>query len=213
MHLRIALSRSLATISLFTVALAGAAAQGCGPDKPADAATGTSGAHTAPTATTAPSAHTAMTTTAPAGDPAAKARMDMLKATPLAAPVAGAGKDDMNERALVDTAAWFAAGLAPDGPYYKATLAEKGMAHVDITLKAGKCYVLVGFAKLGTIVDYDLAILKPTGEKVAEDDDDDASPTIGKPPMCPTEDTTYLVELKSDKGAGDAVVQLFSKAK
>lgn len=154
-----------------------------------------------------------MTATAPTGDPAAKARMDAVKASPLASPVTGAGKDDMNARALVDTAAWFAAGLSADGPYYKATLAEKGIAHVEMTLKAGKCYVLVGFAKLGTIVDYDLAILKASGEKVAEDDDDDASPTIGKPPMCPTEDTTYTVELKSDKGAGDAVVQLFSKAK
>lgn len=138
--------------------------------------------------------------------------MEAVKGSPLATAVTPKG-DDMYARGLVDTAAWFAAGLSADGPYYKATLAERGIAHVDITLKAGKCYVLVGFAKLGTIVDYDLAILKTTGEKVAEDDDDDASPTIGKPPMCPTEDTTYTVEIKSDKGTGDAVVQLFSKAK
>jgi hypothetical protein len=215
MHPRIALPAKLATISLFT-ALAAAAAQGCGPDKPADAPTGTSGASTAPASSAAPSATTASTATSatgPALDPAAKARMDAVKGSPLAVPVASTNKDDMLERGLIDTAAWFSKGLSADGPYYKATLAERGIAHVDLTLKAGKCYVLVGFAKLGTIVDYDLAIFKTTGEKVAEDDDDDASPTIGKPPMCPTEDTTYIVEIKSDKGAGDAVVQLFSKAK
>lgn len=214
MHSRITLLARPATISLLAaLALtAAAAAQGCGPDKPADAPTGTSGATSAATApSAAPSAASATTATAPVGDPAAKARMDALKASPLATPVANAGKDDMWARALVDTAAGL--GIAPDGPYYKATLTEKGIAHTDVTLKAGKCYVIVGFAKLATIIDYDLALLKTTGEKVSEDDDDDATPVLSKPPICPTEDTVYAIEMKADKGAGDAVVQLFSKAK
>ncbi len=211
MHPRIARTARLATISLFTALAAFACvAQGCGPDKPAGGPTGTTGgASSAPSAM--PSAAT--TTMTPPADPVAKARMDTLKAAPLAAPVANAGKDDMYERGLVDTAAWFASGLAADGPYFKATLAEKGLAHADITLKTGKCYVLVGYAKLGTIVDMDLALLKASGEKVAEDDDDDATPTIGKPQLCPAVDTTYTVEMKADKGAGDGVMQLFSKAK
>jgi len=139
--------------------------------------------------------------------------MDALKASPTAGPVTSSGKDDMWERGLVDTAAWGGTGWVPEGPYYKTALAEKGLAHVDVTMKGGKCYEVIGYAKLGSIVDYDIAVLKATGEAVAQDDDDDATPTVGKPPICPTADTTYSLELKSDKGAGDVVVQLFSKAK
>jgi hypothetical protein len=192
-------ARILATISLsslFTVALAA-----CGPDKPADAPQGaqTSGANGAQ-----PASNDATATDG-------KARFDAAKATPLAA--AGGAQDDKLGHGLVDTAAWLDKDLKPEGSYVHATLAEKGKAHVDVTLKAGKCYAFIGFANLATIVDYDLTVMKAPGVIVATDDDDDSTPTIGKQLTCPTEDTAYTVELMADKGAGDAAFQLFSKAK
>ena len=54
---------------------------------------------------------------------------------------------------------------------------------------------------------------KPTGELAFADDDDDSTPTIGKPPICPTDDTTYTVDMSADHGAGDAAFEVFSKAK
>jgi hypothetical protein len=197
-------ARIIATLSLSSLLSLAA----CGPDKPADAPTGaqTSGANSAGGAQPAAK-------DAPVADAAGKARFDAAKATPLATPVADAKADDKLGHGLVDTAAWIDKTLAPEGGFFKVTLAEKGKAHVDVTLKPGKCYVFVGFANLATIVDYDMAILKAPGVVVAEDDDDDSTPTIAKPVFCPTEEAAYTVELKSDKGAGEAAFQVFSKAK
>jgi hypothetical protein len=190
--------RIIATLSLSSLLSLAA----CGPDKPADAPTGaqTSGANGA-----------AAAKDAPPGDAAGKARFDGAKASPLA--TTGGGQDDKLGHGLVDTAAWLDKDLKPEGSYVKATLAEKGKAHVDVTLKAGKCYAFIGFANLATIVDYDLTVLKAPGVIVAQDDDDDSTPTIGKQLVCPTEDTAYTVEMLADKGAGDAAFQVFSKAK
>jgi hypothetical protein len=115
---------------------------------------------------------------------------------------------------LKETSAWFAPGMASDGSGFLATLDDKGRAKAAVMLHAGKCYVIVGFSQDGKIVDFDLRLWKTAQGSapslVAEDSDDDTTPTVGKPPICPDADTAYLVELYADKGKGDAAVQLYS---
>jgi hypothetical protein len=116
---------------------------------------------------------------------------------------------------LKEVAAWFAAGMTADGPAYTASLEQGGNAKAAFTLKAGKCYVLVGYATQGGVQDFDLHIWKtrPAPTLVADDDDDDNSPTVGKPPICPEADTGYVAEMFAEKGKGDAALQLYSKPK
>ena len=55
----------------------------------------------------------------------------------------------------------------------------------------------------------------PPGEMSAQDTTDDESPVIGKTPapFCPDAATSYKLGVFAEKGAGDAVVQVYSKKK
>ncbi len=113
---------------------------------------------------------------------------------------------------LKETSAWFAPGMTAEGPTYTATLAEKGHAKTDVTLRGGRCYVVVGFSRDGQVIDFDLRVWRvPKGTLLGEDFDDDTTPTIGKPPICLDTDAPVLVELFADKGKGDVAVQVYSK--
>ena len=145
--------------------------------------------------------------------------IDPAFATASAAPAAKsvAVVDGPLGQGLKETSAWFAAGMAPEGSAFLATLGDAGRAKVDMTMHAGKCYVVVGFSQDGKVTDFDLRLWKTAKggapSLVAEDADDDTTPTVGKPPMCPDADTTYLLELFAEKGKGDVAVQLYSKAR
>ena len=80
--------------------------------------------------------------------------IDPAFATASAAPAAKsvAVVDGPLGQGLKETSAWFAAGMAPEGSAFLATLGDAGRAKVDMTMHAGKCYVVVGFAKLGTVI-------------------------------------------------------------
>ncbi len=118
---------------------------------------------------------------------------------------------------LKETSAWFASGMTAEGPAFTATLDAKGRAKAEVTLHAGTCYVIVGFSPDGKVADFDIRLWKTAKGSapslVAEDGDDDTTPTIGKPPICPDPDTPYLLELHADRGSGDVAVQLYAKAR
>lgn len=135
-----------------------------------------------------------------------------------AAPPARSGAAaDALARGLKETSAWFASGMVTDGSAYLATLEEHGHAKADVTLHPGKCYVIVGFSQDDKVADFDLRLWKTTRGAapalVAEDADDDTTPTVGKPPICPDGEAEYLLELVADKGKGDVAVQVYSKAR
>jgi hypothetical protein len=158
------------------------------------------------------------TTPATTGGGAPEGAANPAYAAASAAPLARTGAADAAlAQGLKETSAWFAPGMVTDGSAYLATLDEHGHAKADVALHPGKCYVIVGFSQDGKVADFDLRLWKTARGAapalVAEDADDDTTPTVGKPPICPDGEATYLLELVADKGKGDVAVQVYSKAR
>jgi hypothetical protein len=209
--------------------------QACGGPKPAEAPAAAGSASAAPSASAAASTGDAT----PAGSAAASASASAApQAAPLgtvlitdtavvqklfdaasAAPAAkektgAAAASDPLAKGIKDLAKQQATGMEADGPLYTGKLKEKEHLHADITLKAGKCYALVGYSS--GVKDLDVHLLLPPGILSAQDTTDDNKPVVGKSPdsLCPTATTpvTYKVDILADQGAGEVAVQLFSKA-
>jgi hypothetical protein len=129
----------------------------------------------------------------------------------------GSASHDALETGLSDLATKAAPGMQPDGPRGRGKLAEKGHLVMSVSLDPGKCYAVLGFSPSGAIVDLDLHLLAPPFYNVlsGQDETDDNTPVIGRNPnpMCPVAKAgiPYKVDIFADKGAGDVVVQVFSK--
>jgi hypothetical protein len=127
----------------------------------------------------------------------------------------GATGTDPLAKGVRDNAKAAAPGMDPDGPLAMGSLKEKQHLQTDVTLKPGKCYVVVGFSQ--KIKDLDLHLLLAPGILSGQDTTDDNKPVIGRSPdwMCPTAtaSVTYKLDIFADDGTGDMAVQLYSKAK
>ncbi len=129
----------------------------------------------------------------------------------------GAVPGDPIEAGIRATATTAAKGMQPDGQIAKADLKEGEHASMMVTLQAGKCYAIVGFAVKGTVTDLDLRLLAPPFYNLlsGEDTTDDNTPVVGRDPtpMCPliSSPMPYKVDIHSQKGAGKVGVLLFSK--
>jgi hypothetical protein len=141
-------------------------------------------------------------------DAAAAAPAATLKAS-------GATGGDALAKGVRESAKQAAPGMDAEGPLAMGSLKEKQHLQTDITLKPGRCYVLVGFSQ--KVKDLDLHLLLPPGILSGQDLTDDNKPVIGRAPdaMCPVAATavTYKLDIFADQGAGDVAVQLYSKAK
>jgi len=111
-----------------------------------------------------------------------------------------------------------APGMKPEGAVATGTLKEGDHIEWSVTLAPGKCYAIVGYSPSGEIQDLDLHVLSPPFFSImaGEDTTDDNAPVVGSAPnpMCPVVAVKlpYKVDITSQKGAGRAAVQLFSKA-
>ena len=129
----------------------------------------------------------------------------------------GAVPGDPIEAGIKASAAAHAKGMTPDGQIAKADLKEGDHASMMVTLQAGKCYAIVGFAAKGSVQDLDLRLLAPPFYNMlsGEDTTDDHSPIIGKDPtpMCPliSSPLPYKVDIHAQKGSGKVGVLLYSK--
>ncbi len=129
----------------------------------------------------------------------------------------GAVPGDPIEAGIKASAAAHAKGMKGEGQIAKADLKEGDHASMMVTLQAGKCYAIVGFAAKASVQDLDLRLLAPPFFNMlsGEDTTDDHMPVIGKDPtpMCPliSSPLPYKVDIHAQKGAGKVGVQLFSK--
>jgi hypothetical protein len=118
-------------------------------------------------------------------------------------------------KGIKDNAKKHAPGMQPDGPLATGKIAEKAHLQTDVTLAPGKCYAILAYSK--NVKDLDLHLFMPPGILSGQDATDDNEPAIGKAPtpMCPVAAApiTYKLDIYADQGAGDVVVQLFSKGK
>jgi hypothetical protein len=125
----------------------------------------------------------------------------------------GAAGADPLAKGLREVATKALPGMNADGPLLTGNLKEKQNLQTDVTLQPGKCYAILGYSK--KVRDLDLYLLLPPGILSAQDKVDDNTPLIGGPlePMCPVATTpvTYKLGIVADQGAGEVVVQLYSK--
>ena len=159
----------------------------------------------------------------PAGDAALAVAGD---AAPSAsgAPSASAGVVDLTDAALEQQiktlAAKHAPGMQAEGQPIRADLQEGGHAVALVTLQPGKCYTIIGASpKPVGVKDLDVKLLAPPFFTLSagEDGTADNTPMIGKAPkpLCPALPLplAYKVDVVAKKGAGRALVQVFSKLK
>jgi len=149
------------------------------------------------------------------GDPARDQKIyDAANSAPTAkSDPSGIRGSDTNAKKIAAVAKTAAPGMSPDGPMFKATLNQGDHAQADLSLKAGTCYTILGYGD--KISDLDLHLMVPPGVMSAQDSSDDPAPSIGKSPdfFCPSQNTTYKLDIYAEKGGGDASVQVFSKKK
>ena len=109
--------------------------------------------------------------------------------------------------------------MKPDGQLARGKLVEGAHLSTTVSLSPAKCYVLVGYAAPNTVKNLDLSLLAPPLYNVlaGQDETDDNAPVIGSSakPMCPATplELSYKVDIVARAGAGNVVVQLYSKAK
>jgi hypothetical protein len=110
-----------------------------------------------------------------------------------------------------------APGMKPEGAIATGKLKEGDHMEWSVTLAPGKCYAIVGYSPSSEIQDLDLHLLSPPFFTLlaGEDTSDDNAPVVGSAPnpICPVVAVKlpYKVDVTSQKGAGRAAVQLFSK--
>ncbi len=123
---------------------------------------------------------------------------------------------DAVEIGLRAAAAKAAPDMQPEGPLGRAELAQGFHSGMLVSLKAGRCYAVVGFGS--GVQDLDLQLLTPPNYDVISEQDqsDDNTPVIGRSPhpICPatTVDLPFKVDVFAEAGGGSVGVQLFSKA-
>jgi len=148
----------------------------------------------------------------PPDDSAGPKLYALVRAAPSATLVPdGANAHDVLGAGIAQAASWMARGMSPEGPMAKASLKEKDRVYTEVTLQAGKCYVIVGFSPMDQVTDLDLHMLKAPGLMVAEDKTDNSTPQLGSPPFCQKEDETFTIDIFADRGAGDVAMQVYFK--
>jgi len=116
-------------------------------------------------------------------------------------------------------AAKAAPNMTPEGELQTGTLQEGGHFGFVHSLQAGRCYTIIGFSPVGSIVDLDLNLLTPPFYTInaGKDSTKDNQPIIGKgkDATCPIVPLAvpYKIDVSAAKGAGVFGVQVFSRAK
>jgi hypothetical protein len=89
-------------------------------------------------------------------------------------------------------------GFLPLGEPHLEPVAEGEAIALNITLSAGRCYVVMARGGRG-LLDVDLTVLDPAGAEVAQDHDQDAEPEVE---LCPAEGGRFGVRGTAFEGAG-----------
>jgi hypothetical protein len=126
---------------------------------------------------------------------------------------------DLTDAGLKALALHIAPGMQPEGDELKQTLSEGQHAVMMVTLQAGKCYTVVGFAGLGGVKDLDLNMLAPplymtlAGQDMLKNNT--AAIGAAPSPMCPVImfPLQYKLDVFAKAGSGPVAVQLYSKSK
>jgi hypothetical protein len=127
--------------------------------------------------------------------------------------------DAAAEQGLKALAAKAAPGMEPDGAPIKADLKEGDHAVAIVTLQPGRCYTIVGHSPSGGVKDLDVRLLAPPFFTISagEDKTTDNNPVVGRAPnpLCPALPLplAYKIDVFAKKGAGRAIVQMYSKFK
>ena len=131
----------------------------------------------------------------------------------------GALSGDLTDAGLKALALRVAPGMQPEGDELKQTLNEGQHAVIMVTLQAGKCYTVVGFAGLGGVKNLDLNMLAPplymtlAGQSLTHNN----TPAIGAAPspMCPVIafPLQYKLDVFAQAGSGPVAMQVYSKSK
>ena len=228
------MSRSALAFFALVVSVPFATPLACGGSEPPPAVPGpttSSGAEATPiTVTSLASSSSSASAMPPAASPSALAAIvttDPSQLTAIADAAAKAapakahrpGEEKELEKGLVAVATTAAPGMKPEGEIASGTLKEGEHLTWSVTMTPGKCYAVVGYSPSGEVQDLDLHLLAPPffSMLAGEDVSDDNAPVVGggPNPMCPVAAVKlpYKVDIASQKGAGRAAVQLFSKAK
>jgi hypothetical protein len=92
---------------------------------------------------------------------------------------------------------------------FRGTLAERARQSYLAVLPYGYCYRFIGTGGPG-VGDLDLALHDANGVEVQRDVTDDPTPIIGAAAsVCPLEASSFRLEVRMRRGAGDFVVGLF----
>lgn len=131
----------------------------------------------------------------------------------------GGAPGDSGEAGLRQSAARVAPGMAPEGQMMKESVTEGGHKTMSLPMDNAHCYIVVGYSPPGGVKDLDLNLLMPPffTTLAGQDASHHNSPFIAGQngqPMCPLFNLgAYRLDIHAASGAGQVLVQLYSKAK
>ncbi|MDI7268418.1 MAG: hypothetical protein QME96_10525 [Myxococcota bacterium] len=98
------------------------------------------------------------------------------------------------------------AELRPLGAPNTRRLSERGVMRFQDDLQQGACYLLVAVGGAG-VIDIDMAVLDPSGDRVAWDDEPDAMPTAR---FCVSAAGTFATDVRMIEGSGEFTLLRYS---
>jgi hypothetical protein len=122
----------------------------------------------------------------------------------------GAGDRPTLEQAAADLDRELrAGGYVREGSPFEGTLAGSEHADFPLTLARGVCYEVAGFARPNGIRDLDLMLDDASGNRVAEDREEDNEPRVA---FCPETSGTYTLDVHAYDGAGGYAAYVYRLA-
>lgn len=101
------------------------------------------------------------------------------------------------------------AGMVPVTGAWSGELEEGTHRDVQVVLEPGRCYRILGVGGPG-VEDLDLILFDSNGLLKLQDTAQDPRPVVGLvPPLCPESAGVYRLRVRSHRGAGSYVAQLF----
>lgn len=126
---------------------------------------------------------------------------------------------NVSEAGLAAQAAVYARGMTPEGALFKKVLGADQHESLTFTMQPGRCYTVLGFSPPGAVKHLMLAIMAPpfyTAPMMTSSAAITNRPVVGHPqPTCPLLPIAvpYKLDIHAKSGAGEAVVQIYSKPK
>lgn len=126
---------------------------------------------------------------------------------------------NVSEAGLAAQAAIYAKGMTPEGPPLKKVLGADQHESQTFTMQPGRCYTILGFSPPGAVKHLMLSIMAPpfyTAPMMTSSAAVTNRPVVGHPtPTCPLLPIAvpYKLDVHAKSGAGEVVVQIYSKPK